>query len=68
MTFNELWKQVKGLPEAAEGQVPDALSEAIKNELTKKNPSEVAAIVMAAIDEVNQGSIEPLNILIKKRL
>ena len=66
MTFDEVWSQVKGLPETAVLQVPNSLSEKMKRALSKKPPEEVARIVLEAIEEVNQRSVVPLNELIKK--
>lgn len=68
MTFEELWTEVQGLPDAAKLQVPGILSEATKKKLSRKTPEEVAVIVKAAIEEVNHGSVDPLENLIKKRL
>lgn len=68
MTFDELWAQVKGLPDTAMVQVPLVLSTATKKKLERKTPEEVAVIVAAAIDEINQGSITPLDELISSRL
>jgi RNA-splicing ligase RtcB len=68
MTFEEIWKQVKGLSDTAMAQVPGALKEDTRRKLSRKSPDEVAAIVQSAIDEVNGGSIEPLDILIKRQL
>ena len=39
-----------------------------KKKLERKTPEEVAAIVTAAIDEINHGSITPLDELINSRL
>ena len=39
-----------------------------KKKLERKTPEEVAAIVAAAIDEINHGSITPLDELINSRL
>lgn len=68
MTFEELWTQVKGLPDAAKVLLPDSLSATTKKKLTKMMPEEVGRVVSGAIDEVNNGSTEPLDTLIKKRL
>lgn len=68
MSFDELWSQVKGLPDTAKIQVPGVLSADTKRRLSRKTPEDVAVIVTAAIDEVNQGSIKPLDELIRKRL
>ena len=68
MTFEEVWGQVQGLPDTAKMQVPSILSVETKRRLTRKCPEEVAVIVAVAIEEVNHGSIAPLDELIKKRL
>lgn len=68
MTFEELWEQVSGLPDTAKLQVPGTLSEATKKKLAKKSPEEVSRIVAETIEEVNSGSIKPLDELIRERI
>ena len=68
MSFDELWTQVKGLPDTAMVQVPLVLTASTKKKLERNTPEEVTAIVAAAIDEINQGSITPLDELINSRL
>lgn len=68
MTFEELWEQVSGLPDTAKMQVPGALSESTKKRLEKKSPAEIGRIVAQAIEEVNRGSIKPLDELIRGRI
>ena len=68
MTFEDVWRQVKGLPDTAMDQVPGALKEETKRKLSRKSPEEVAVIVTAAIEEVNHGNITPLDELVKMRL
>lgn len=68
MSFEEIWSQVQGLQQEAINLVPEALTEDTKRRLSNKTPEEVAEIVHAAIDEVNHGSIAPLDTLIKQRL
>jgi len=53
MTFDDLWREVEGLPETAKIQVPGVLSENTKRKLCKHSPIEVSKIVHAAIEEVN---------------
>jgi hypothetical protein len=48
--------------------VPKVLSKETKKRLEKLKPEEVSVIVAQAIDEVNQGSVVPLDELIRKRL
>ena len=68
MTFDELWKQVKGIPDTAMIQVPAVLSSTTKKRLCKKSPEEVGRIISAAIDEINRGSVESVDALVRKRL
>ena len=68
MSFDELWTQVKGLPDTAMMQVPLVLTASTKKKLERKTLEEVAAIVAAAIDEINHGSVTPLDELINRRL
>jgi hypothetical protein len=68
MTFDDVWREVKGLPKMAIAQVPKVLSKETKKRLEKLKPEEVSMIVAQAIDEVNQGSVVPLDELIRKRL
>lgn len=68
MAFEDVWREVKELPDTAIAQVPKVLSKETKKRLEKLNPEEISAIVTQAIDEVNMGSIAPLDELIRKRL
>ena len=68
MTFKELWAQVKGLPNTAMVQILLVLTASTKKKLEQNTPEEVAAIVAAAIDEVNHGSTTPLDELIDRKL
>ena len=68
MSFEEIWSQVQGLPQEAINLAPEALNEDTKRRLGSNTPEEVAVIVRAAIEEVNHGSIAPLDVLVKKRL
>lgn len=68
MIFDQLWAQVKELPDVAKLQVPGVLTVSTKKKLEQKTPEEIELIVSAAIDEVNHGSVAPLDELIRKRL
>ena len=68
MTFEDVWEQVRGLLDAAKLQVPAALKADTKKRLSRKSPEQMREIVEAAIEEVNHGSVLPLDTLIKKRL
>lgn len=70
--FDELWKSVEELhilPNTAITHIPDFLSDETKKKLMKKTPQEIGKIVKAAINEIeNHGSVEVLDVLIKKEL
>lgn len=68
MTFEELWEQVSGLPDTAKKQVPRVLSDPTKKKLCKHSPEEISRIVAEAIEEVNRGSVKPLDELIRERI
>lgn len=71
MTFEELWLRVKAmntLPHTAIVQIPSVLSDETKRKLSRTTPEEVAVIVKVAIREVNNGSVEPLDELIRERI
>jgi hypothetical protein len=68
MKFDEIWLQVQGLPDMAKIQVPDALSNETKKMLGKFDPDDIARIVLSAIDEINHGSIESLDVLVRREM
>lgn len=71
MTFEEYWAEVekfKLLPGMAIRQLPSSLSPQIKKRLMKKQPEETVEILRAAIDEVNRGSVESIDGLVRKKL
>lgn len=68
MTFDEMWDQVQGLPDTAMIQVPEVLKEDTKKKLSRKTPEDVAEIVRQAVTEIDHGSVEPLDMLVKRRL
>lgn len=68
MTFDELWKQVKGLPDTAMAQVPIVLSEDTKKRLCEKTPEEIAELVLSAASEIDHGSIESVDELVRRKL
>ncbi len=68
MTFDNMWNEVKGIPTDALKQIPDLLSDETKNKMRKLPSDKVASIVNEAIDEVNKGAVEKLDVLISRRL
>lgn len=67
MTFEEVWSQVRGLPEQAVRQVPETISSDTKRRLSKLAPDKVSVIIKGAIDEINHGSVERLDNLIRNK-
>lgn len=71
MTFEELWVEVEKLnilPDTAIQQIPYILKKDTKRKLQRKSPADVLGIIEAAIDEVNRGSVEDMDSLIRRRL
>lgn len=71
MTFDELWRTIKDmrvLPETAVIQIPQVLQNDTKKRLCKRSPQDVATIVLPAVDEINRGSIETVDALVRKWL
>ena len=60
MNLDEIWREVKELPDAAMIQAPRTWNDCIKKNLAKLNPEEVGPIVSAVIEEENDGSVQPL--------
>ena len=71
MTFEEYWAEVgklKALPSMAIDKIPSSLSTATKKRLMKEQPEETARLLNKAIEEINRGSVESIDSLVKKRL
>ena len=71
MTFEELLDQAcktASLPEMARILLPSTLSEETKKLVLKLSPEELGAILKAAIDEINRGSVESVDALVRKAL
>lgn len=71
MKFDKLWGQVAGLkmlPNEALRLVPGALSPETKSCLSRTKPEEAAEIAQWAIDQINHGSVETMEALVKRRL
>ncbi len=64
--FEELWKRVEGIPEGAKKQIPGDLSDRTKRKLEKLSPEKVSEIVNRAFEEINRGSVEGIDTLIRK--
>lgn len=65
MTFEEFLKNTT-LPSTAKEQLPAVLSSDTKDRLQRREDAET--ILRAAIDEVDHGSVESVDALVRKRL
>ena len=71
MTFEEMWKQVSELhilPNTAIEQIPRILSSVTKEKISRMTVEQVGKIVLTAVEEINNGSVAPLDELILKCL
>ncbi|MCR5203650.1 MAG: hypothetical protein K6E47_01215 [Lachnospiraceae bacterium] len=66
--FEELWKQVEGIPAGAKKQILADLSYKTKRKMERRTPKEVEKAVVKAFEEINNGSIEPIDLLIRELL
>lgn len=71
MSFEDLLDQAcksARLPEMARIILPSTLSEETKKLVLKLEPEAFGAILKAAIDQINQGSVETVDALVRKAL
>ena len=71
MDFEELLDRAcdsANLPEMARLLLPSTLSEETKKLVLKLEPEAFGAILKAAIDQINQGSVETVDALVRKAL
>ena len=71
MSFEELLDQgckSACLPEMARLLLPSTLSEATKDIVLKLTPEEFGRILVSAIDQIDYGSVETVDALVKKSL
>lgn len=71
MTFEELWELVgkmNVLSKEALRLAPDALSSKTKKRLCTKKPEEAAIIIQWAINQIDHGSIETVDMLVNRKL
>ena len=59
---------MKDLPKQAIRRVQETISEDTKRRLSKLDPDKVSEIIKGAIDEINHGSVERLDNLIRNRM
>lgn len=68
MTFDELWERVPGLPYTAKKHVPESLSQDTKKKLEQYTPFQIGAMVRFAINEIEHGSIETIDNIVRKQV
>ena len=56
------------LPEMARLLLPSTLSEGTKNMVLKLSPEEFGRLLASAIDQINHGSVETVDALVRKAL
>lgn len=69
--FSDYWANVeklKTLPNTAIQQLPNSLSENTKRKLMKIRPEESVKILIATIEQINRGSVESIDTLVRKQL
>ena len=68
-TFNEYFEKMKeDLPQEAISTLPMLISKETKQRMMTYPPSFIAGIIKEAINEINHGSIEKIETLIRKRI
>jgi len=71
MTFENYWAEVEklnALPNMAIKQLPSSLSAEAKTRLMKLKTEETVKILEAATEQVNRGSVESVDSLVKRQL
>lgn len=69
--FSEYWREVeklKALPQMAIQQLPSSLSESTKKRLLNIRPEETLKLMKDAIEQINQGSVESIDSLVRRKL
>ena len=71
MSFEELLDQackIASLPEMARLLLPSTLSVETKNLVLKLTPEEFGRLLASAIDQINRGTVETVDALVRKAL
>ena len=71
MTFEDYWLQVKNegiLPSEAIKHLPGVFSDSMKRKMMHKKPQEVERIIQESIDEINKGSIDSVETILRRKL
>ncbi len=66
--FEELWKQVEGVPEGVKKQLSADFSDRTKRKLEKLSPEKISEVINKAFDEVNNGSVLQMDVLIRRMI
>ncbi len=64
--FDELWKQVDGIPDGIKKQIYEDISDKTKKKLEKDSPKEIEEYIIKAIEAINNGSTEEIDTLIRR--
>ncbi len=65
-SFEEAWNRVEDIPKAIREQIKEDLSWKTKKKLAKLQPSVINEVIAQAINEVNKGSVEKIDIIVKR--
>lgn len=66
--FDELWRQVEGIPEGVKKQISLDLSDKTKKKLERCSPKEIENIISRSIEEVHRGSVEKIDLLVRRQV
>lgn len=64
--MNEVWRYTS-LPSTAKDQLPKSLSKGTKKLLMRMESKDAARIIEEAVEEINNGSVKSIDILIKEK-
>ena len=71
MTFEELLDEAcrsASLPDMARTLLPSTLSDQTKKRVMRLGPEELGRILSSAIETINKGSAESIDVLVRKKL
>ena len=68
MPFEQTWQQTPGFTPAIKKDLPEALAPITKEMLACLSPEAVAQIVSDVLDAIRDGSIETVDVLVRKRI
>jgi hypothetical protein len=71
MTFDDLWDEIKkqkALPNTAIFQIPSIISDDTKKKLEEIGTEDSIRIIREALNEIDHGSIQTVDTLVRERL